>query len=303
MGLCDREIGNWTSVEQYRDRGVAAVRADQVRLPIAIEIAREQTGWSIAGTGIDGRIERSRADPGQDRDVVRAIVGDGQVRYTVEIEISSHDGRGAVARCIRNGGLKTNVLAEKNGDVVRAAVRDGEIVVSVAIEVRNHNRTRGGSGVDADRRLERSVSVSGKYRDIVGAGVGNGEIDYSVGVEISGEDGIGRRAGCRSGSGSQGRGPVARQYGNIVRALIGDGEIEIAVAVEVAGCHRVRRRSGDRVGGWCQSSAVCCAGSDVQSDDEVIVSDCTLSGRDKIHSAIAIEIGEDQLARLVTGGG
>src|SRR5258708_13069348 len=93
----------------------------------------------VSGGGLEGAVGHSS----QERDVVGAIIGGGQIRLPIAVEIGNRDRRGSGAGGIKHGGLHSTVaISEKDGKFVGIVIRDNEVGLAVAIEV---------SGADPER--------------------------------------------------------------------------------------------------------------------------------------------------------
>ena len=110
---------------------------------------------------VDGRDERSVSISRQDRDVVGNVIGNGEIRLPIAIEVRYCDARGAVPCSIRDRGLEGAIpVAQQDRHFVGIVVSNGEVGFAVAIEVSGTQRERPGAGGVGDRGMERAIALT-----------------------------------------------------------------------------------------------------------------------------------------------
>src|SRR5260370_30247413 len=107
------------------------------------------------------------------RDVAGTLVGHGQVRHAITIEVAHRNEPGTVPGGEDPLWLEGSIaVSQQQPDVVGPDVRHNHVQRSIAIEVAYRNRISNVAGVKVPRRLEGSVTVTQKDRDVVGIVVG-----------------------------------------------------------------------------------------------------------------------------------
>jgi len=132
------------AVHQQRDAVRFAVRHDEVRKAVAVEIPRGGVHGGRAGGIRDAAGEIRAALIQDDRDIVGIAVGRHQVEVRIAVKIS----RGKTGRHVAHGdqtrpsAAQTCRAVQHNQDIVAVPVRHRDVVEQIAVEVTDYGITR-----------------------------------------------------------------------------------------------------------------------------------------------------------------
>ncbi len=271
------------------EHGQASGRSGQVGPPVLVEIGRGQVEEHVRRVERPRRGEGAGAEVPEDVQAVAAQRGGSEVGGVVAVEVSHHDGDGALVRAGEGegslGAEAAGPVAEQDGDVVRVVVRHDEVEVAVAIEV---GRGQGGRHIPDRERAEESQDagpvVAQDAHETVHLAVAHGQVGVPVAVEVPGHEVVGRRAHGNDGVAEElPRSGRAEEHGHpgcrLARAV--DGQVDPAVAVEVGG-HDRARLAPDRLGA-------------VQREDPAVVAQerhraAALVGHGQVEVAVPVEV-------------
>ena len=255
VGIRRRRSARNCRVEEHAHRIGTGIGDGEVRLAVAVDVAnRDGEGNAPSGelglVGIRRRRGARNRRVGKHAHGVGKVIGDGEVRLAVAVEVANRDGAGIepsgelglVGIRRRRGAWSRRV--EKHAHGVGTGIGDGEVRLAVAVEVANRDRAgispSGERGLVGKRRRRgaRGRRVE-KHAHGIGIEIGDGEVRLAVAIEIANRDGggispSGERGlvGIRRRRGARGR--RVEQHAHGIGTEIGDGEVRLAVAVEIA---------------------------------------------------------------------
>ncbi len=283
------------------ERRHAAVRRDQVELPVAVEVPGDDPERRDVHRVVGGAPEASVAVAEQYRDAVlggrrrRGAVGQGEIDVAVVVEIGRRDGgrRREPEQVLVRAALEGPV-ADAQVDVNAAdPVRDGNVGLPVMVEIRHDEALGVVRSVAKLAGAEAPRSIAEEDLERVVGVVDDGEVGLAVAVEVSHRDaGRAEARGHRRGA-LEGAVAVAEQDARVVAAAVGHHQIGPSVAVEVPDGHTEGRRA-DGIGRGRLEGAVALS----EEHDRR-----RAAGDDEVHLAVPIEVpGRDGGGGLRRGG-
>ena len=153
---------------------------------------RHEGGGLRSGDKRPGGNERP-AHVQEHRDVVGAVIGNGQSGAAIAIKVACHQRGGLGLHAIGQRGAEGAVTVarqHRHGVGVRIGAR--KVGATVAVEVARHQRNSAHDSRQCRRSLKRAVAVTEQHRSRVRLGrVGDGEVGATVGVEVARYQGAG----------------------------------------------------------------------------------------------------------------
>ena len=166
--------------------------------------------------------EHACPDGQKDRDRVRALIHDCQIRLAIAVEIGRGDRNwiGARTESRRQREGAPNRGSQEDRHTVGTLVRHSQIDLAVSVEVSNRQGHRRVGGIEGRGEHERTVSETDQDRYALRARVGNRQVELAVVVEIGRDDRPGLLADGVAGPDREGSVAVAFEDRDFVGTIV-----------------------------------------------------------------------------------
>src|SRR5207247_1006307 len=120
------------------------------------------------------------------RGAAAGAVGHGEVRLTIEVEVSYHDEVRVAPSIVVDSCLEGPIAVAQQHAHVAPLVGDSDVGLAIPIKVTyRYANGIGGASVVADCSLESPISVAQQHSNVAAVVVGHGQVGLTIPVEVA----------------------------------------------------------------------------------------------------------------------